>query len=115
LLVSLLAFSEMQDGARLALRAISLQDLGGRPKPWDKWWQRAKKRSRVDWLIEGLQSEELSLRQAAHRELAPLTGDDFGYRPDADKRARARAIEVWQQWWQQEQRHSAHPKAAARL
>ena len=78
--MGLLAFPEMQETARLALRAITLQDLGARPKAWDKWWQRAKKRSRLDWLIEGLASEELELRAAAHRELADLAGDDFGYR-----------------------------------
>jgi hypothetical protein len=70
---------------------------------------------RLDWLLEGLASEELELRSAAHRELAGLAGDDFGYRPDADKRSRQRSIEVWQQWWVEEQQRTAHPKAAARL
>gem|GEM_PF-990042 len=115
LLLGLLAFPEMQETARLALRAITLQDLGARPKAWDKWWQRAKKRSRLDWLIEGLASEELDLRSAAHRELADLAGDDFGYRADGDKRARQRAVEVWQHWWTEEQKRTVHPKAAARL
>jgi len=115
LLVNMLAFPEMQEVARHALRATTLQDLGARPKPWEKWWQRAKKRSRIDWLIDGLQSEELSLRQLAHRELAALTGDDFGYRADCDKRARARAVEVWLQWWVAEQKQTSHPKAAASL
>jgi ribulose-5-phosphate 4-epimerase/fuculose-1-phosphate aldolase len=74
-----------------------------------------RKRSRIDWLIDGLGSEELELRSAAWRELAALVGDDFGYRPDADKRSRQRAIEVWQQWWQAEQQQHTHPKAAAKL
>ena len=115
LLMSLLGFSEMQDTARQALRAITLQDLGARPKGWEKWWTRAKKRSRLDWLLEALSSEELGLRSGAHRELADLAGDDFGYRADGDKRARQRAVEVWQQWWAEEQRRAPQPKAAARI
>ena len=115
LLLGLLGLPEMQDTARQALRTISLQDLGSRPRAWEKWWQRAKKHSRLDWLLEGLASEELELRSAAHRELAGLAGDDFGYRPDADKRSRQRSISVWQQWWVEEQQRTAHPKAAARL
>jgi len=115
LLMGLLGYSEMQDTARQALRAITLQDFGARPKAWEKWWARAKKRSRLDWLLEALSSEELGLRSSAHRELADLAGDDFGYRADADKRARQRAVEVWQQWWAEEQRRAPQPKAAARM
>ena len=115
LLMTLLGFNEMQEPARHALRAITLQDFGARPKAWEKWWARAKKRSRLDWLLEALSSEELSLRSAAHRELADLAGDDFGYRADADKRSRQRAVDVWVQWWAEEQRRAPQPRAAARL
>lgn len=115
LLMNLLSSTEMQEIARRALRAITLVDHGTRSKGWEKWWARGRKRSRIDWLIDGLGSEELELRSAAWRELAALVGDDFGYRPDADKRARQRAVEVWQQWWQTEQQQHAHPKAAAKL
>lgn len=105
---------ELAEDTRRALRNIALADFGNRPKGWEKWWARAKKRSRLDWLIDALASEELELRQDAHRELASLAGDDFGYRPDADKRSRQRAIEVWQQWWTEEKARSPHPAAAAR-
>ncbi len=115
LLMGLLASTEMQEVARRALRAITLVDHGTRGKGWEKWWARGRKRSRIDWLIDGLGSEELELRSAAWRELAALVGDDFGYRPDADKRSRQRAVEVWQQWWTTEQQQHAHPKAAAKL
>lgn len=111
LLLTLLGFTDMQETARTALRAITLQDFGSRAKAWEKWWTRAKKRSRLDWLLEGLSSEEFELRSQAHRELADLAGDDFGYRADGDKRARQRAVEVWQQWWLDEQRR-APPRAA---
>ncbi len=104
----------LAEDVRTALRAIALADFGNRPKPWEKWWSKAKKRSRLDWLIDALSSEELELRQGAHRELASLAGDDFGYRPDADKRARTRAIEVWQQWWTDEKARAPRPAAVAR-
>jgi HEAT repeat protein len=111
LLLTLLSYSDLQETARQALRAITLQDFGSREKAWEKWWTRAKKRSRLDWLLDGLSSEEFELRSQAHRELADLAGDDFGYRADGDKRARQRAVEVWQQWWLDEQRR-APPRAA---
>ncbi len=118
LLIALLAQhsdGDLADDTRRALRAIALQDFGNRPKGWEKWWGRAKKRSRLDWLIDGLASEELELRQDAHRELASLAGDDFGYRPDADKRSRQRAIEVWQQWWTEERARAPQPSAVSRI
>ena len=111
LLIGLLAQPDMQDTARRALRGVTLQDLGARPRTWEKWWAKAKKRSRLDWLIDALSSEELELRSAAHRELADLAGDDFGYRADADKRTRQRAIDVWQQWWAEEQARAPKPRA----
>ncbi len=94
------------DTARTALRAVTLQDHGARPRAWEKWWAKAKKLSRIDWLIEGLGSEELELRRAAHTELRTVTGDDFGYRPDAERRVRQRAVVVWQQWWSDERKQA---------
>lgn len=96
--------AELATDAQRALRAITLQDHGVRARGWDKWWQKAKKRSRVDWLIEGLASEDRELRAIAHVELAALAGDDFGYRPDDDKRKRMRAIATFQTWWAEEQK-----------
>ena len=116
LLIGLLTTADatLVEATRSALRGIALQDFGTRAKAWERWWSKAKKRSRLDWLIDALSSEELGLRQDAHRELASLAGDDFGYRPDADKRSRTRAIEVWQQWWNEERSRSPRPAAVAR-
>ncbi len=94
----------LADTAREALQAITLQDHGDRTRPWEKWWSRAKKASRVDWLIEALAADELDRRRAAHNELRAFTGDDLGYRPDAERRVRDRAVSVWQQWWADERR-----------
>lgn len=105
LLLGLLSSPDLQEVAARALRAITLVDFGTRAKGWEKWWSKARKRSRIDWLIDGLGSEELELRSSAWRELTSLVGDDFGYRPDADRRVRQRALAVWQQWWNDEQHH----------
>ncbi len=90
---------ELADDVRLALRAITLRDHGLRARGWERWWSRARKKSRVDWLLEGLDSDDRELRTLASQELTALVGDDFGYRPDADKRARHRATEAFSRWW----------------
>jgi hypothetical protein len=108
LLVALLdAKVDLAEDARQSLRAITLQDFGVRSKGWDKWWSKAKKKSRVDWLIEGLSSEDRELRTIAHAEMTAITGDDFGYRPDEPKRNRERAVAVFQTWWAEEQKKAS--------
>ena len=99
--------AELAEDARHALRAITLQDFGVRSRGWERWWTKAKKRSRVDWLIEGLSSEDREIRTIAHGELAAIAGDDFGYRPDEPRRSRQRAVAVFQTWWTEEQRPKA--------
>lgn len=93
----------LAEDTRQALRSITLQDFGVRARGWDKWWQKAKKRSRVDWLIEGLASEDREIRAVAHVELASLAGDDFGYRADDDKQRRQSAVAAFQGWWNEQQ------------
>jgi hypothetical protein len=103
---------ELAEDAHQALRVITLQDFGVRARGWDKWWQKAKKRSRVDWLIKGLQSEDRELRTIAQVELTSITGDDFGYRADAPRRLRQRAVTIFEGWWLEEQkRQSSQPRA----
>ncbi|OGQ18644.1 MAG: hypothetical protein A2138_24370 [Deltaproteobacteria bacterium RBG_16_71_12] len=96
--------AELADHVRLALRAITLRDFGVRPRGWERWWAKARKKSRVDWLLDGLDSDDRELRTIASLELTALAGDDFGYRPDADKRARQRAAAAFARWWLDEQR-----------
>jgi hypothetical protein len=98
-MMGLVAHPQLGSVARDSLRAITLQDFGAKPKAWDKWWQKAKKRTRIDWLLEGLLSDELELREASVRELAAIVGSDFGYRADGEQRDRERACAVFMQWW----------------
>lgn len=94
---------EVGKAARSALKQITLQDLGPLSKAWDKWWKRAKKRTRIDWLIEGLRSRDRDLRYIASIELSRLAGDSFGYRCDDPKRSRDQAIKGFESWWEVEQ------------
>ncbi|MBI1947738.1 MAG: hypothetical protein HYS27_18765 [Deltaproteobacteria bacterium] len=96
--------AELAEDLRLALRAITLKDFGVRARGWERWWAKARKKSRVDWLLEGLDHDDRELRTIASLELTALVGDDFGYRPDADKRARQRASAAFSRWWLDEQR-----------
>src|SRR5690606_25283182 len=83
---------EVARSARGALKQITLQDLGPLAKAWDRWWRRAKKKTRIDWLIEGLRSRDRDLRYIASIELTRLAGESFGYRCDDPKRERDQAI-----------------------
>jgi hypothetical protein len=54
-------------------------------------------------LIELLQDEEPSVRQAAREALVRLAGGaDFGPEPNAPEEARAGAVQKWQAWWKQQ-------------
>jgi hypothetical protein len=98
-MIALVGHPDLGAAAREALRAVTLQDFGAKVKLWDRWWQKAKKKTRIDWLLEGLLSEELVLRELAHRELSSVASSDFGYRADADAKDRQRAASVFFQWW----------------
>ena len=93
---------ELAHELRTALRPITLQDFGTRGKAWQRWWAKAKRKSRMDWLIDGLSSDDRDLRAQALVELEQLTGDSFGYKPDDPKKQRDRAVEVFQHWWKEE-------------
>ena len=93
---------EREHGSRdawVALREITLQDFGPRPRPWDKWWQKAKRKSRIDWLIDGLESDDVELRKLSVAELAPIAGDDFNYDAEFEKRMRQNSIKMFRKWW----------------
>lgn len=94
--------AEVARAAHEALIVIALQDLEPRSKVWLKWWEKARKRSRIDWLIEGLSSSTRDIRLIASTELARIAGTDFGYRCDDPKRFREAAIQRYEEWWAEE-------------
>jgi len=58
---------------------------------WNTWWQKNKGKSRVEWLIVGLQSGDWGLRRKAAKHLKRLTGKPF-----VEDRGR------WLAWWRAE-------------
>lgn len=88
--------------AREALNQITFSDHGPKAKAWNKWWEKARKKTRMDWLIEGLKSKDRQTRFFASSELLALTGQDFGFNCDAGKKEREIAVRNVEHWWDDE-------------
>lgn len=84
---------------RRALMALTKQDFGLAEGRWMKWWDDHRRRHRVEWLIDGLAHKEPELRASAIADLRRLTGESFGYEPEAAKREREIAHRRWLSWW----------------
>jgi hypothetical protein len=87
------------DHARRALVSLTSQDFGSSERKWRKWFDGARKRHRIEWLIEGLGHKEDAIREAAINDLRRLTGEYFGYHHDLPRRERDQAAEKWAGWW----------------
>jgi hypothetical protein len=87
--------------ARRALVALTAQDFASSERKWRKWWEGARGRHRIEWLIEGLGHRDDALRESAIRELRRLTGEHFGYYHDLPRRDRDAAAERWAAWWRE--------------
>ncbi|HMG52408.1 MAG TPA: hypothetical protein VK601_02975 [Kofleriaceae bacterium] len=87
------------DHARRALTALTAQDFGASERKWRKWYEAARKRHRVEWLIEGLGHKEDAIRETSINVLRRLTGEYFGYHHDLPRKEREAAAERWAAWW----------------
>jgi len=87
--------------ARKALVALTTQDFGTSERKWRKWWEGAKRRHRIEWLIDGLGHKEDAIRETAINTLRRLTGEYFGYHHDLARKERDMAAERWQSWWRE--------------
>ncbi len=87
------------DHARRALVALTAQDFGANERKWRKWYDGARNRHRIEWLIEGLAHKEDAIRESAINDLRRLTGEYFGYHHDLPKRERETAALKWTNWW----------------
>jgi hypothetical protein len=85
--------------ARRALTALTAQDFGASERKWRKWYDTARRRHRVEWLIEGLSHKEDAIRETAINALRRLTGEYFGYHHDLPRKEREAAAERWAAWW----------------
>lgn len=54
-------------------------------------------------LIEVLADEAYGMRSTAFKALKARTGRDFGYSPSGGELARAKSLQSWRKWWQDEQ------------
>ncbi|MDB4958855.1 MAG: ral secretory system protein domain protein [Myxococcales bacterium] len=86
---------------RRALVALTAQDFGSSDRKWRKWWDGARNRHRIEWLIEGLGHKEDAIREAAINDLRRLTGEYFGYHHDLPRKEREAAAERWSSWWRE--------------
>ncbi|HWU89623.1 MAG TPA: hypothetical protein VN253_20315, partial [Kofleriaceae bacterium] len=87
--------------ARRALVALTAQDFGTSERKWRKWWDGARDRHRIEWLIEGLGHKDDPIREAAIDDLRRLTGEYFGYHHDLPRKEREAAAERWAAWWRE--------------
>jgi hypothetical protein len=87
------------DHARRALTALTAQDFGASERKWRKWYEAARRRHRIEWLIEGLGHKEEAIRETSINALRRLTGEYFGYHHDLPRREREAAAERWAAWW----------------
>jgi hypothetical protein len=92
----------VSEAAHGALTRITLVDLGPKLKSWEKWWERARTKTRIDWLIDALRHKERDVRFVAATELQEITGQDFGYDCDKQKRDREDAVRRVEAWWESE-------------
>jgi hypothetical protein len=100
--------------ARRALVALAAQDFGASERKWRKWWDGARKRHRIEWLIEGLGHKEATIREAAIHGLRRLTGEYFGYHHDLPRREREAAADRWAAWWRETGQRRFSPSESER-
>ncbi len=89
------------DHSRKALISLTAQDFGPSEKRWRKWYEVARSRHRIEWLIDGLSHKEDPLREVAINSLRRLTGEYFGYHFDLPRKERDLAAERWAAWWRE--------------
>jgi len=87
--------------ARRALTALTAQDFGANERKWRKWYETARLRHRIEWLIEGLGHREDAIRESAINILRRITGEYFGYHHDLPRKERDAAAERWAAWWRE--------------
>jgi hypothetical protein len=89
------------DHLRRALIVLTAQDFGTSERKWRKWYEGARKRHRIEWLIDGLTHKEDAIRENAINDLRRLTGEYFGYHHDLPRKERDAAAERWTHWWRE--------------
>ncbi len=86
--------------AQQALLVVTKQDFGRRERQWRGWWQKNRRRHRIEWMLEGLAHSVPEIRLSSSEELRRLTHEHFGYHFDLPKREREEARLKWVAWWE---------------
>ena len=89
----------LYDGVYRALCEITRADLGLDAWKWMRWYERNRARPRVEWLLDGLVSEQRAIRAGALSELRKLTHQNYGFVVDAPPAERRYAHDRWVRWW----------------
>jgi hypothetical protein len=77
---------------------LTAQDFGNSDANWRAWLADNRERSRMEWLIDGLDHDDPEIRAIASRDLVRASGQDFGYRvnmPGDDRRAIRERFRLW--------------------
>src|SRR5690606_40671741 len=65
------------------------------------WWDKNRRKNRVEWLLEGLGHKDPEIRKSAVEDLRKATGEYFGYHHDLPRREREAARQRWLDWGNQ--------------
>lgn len=84
-----------------ALVGLTKQDFGINNKKWRQWWDKNRKKNRIEWLLDGLAARDPDIRRSSAEDLRKATGEYFGYHHDLPKREREVARQRWNEWWNQ--------------
>ena len=84
-----------------ALIGLTKQDFGINNKKWRQWWDRNRRKNRIEWLLDGLAARDPDIRRSSAEDLRKATGEYFGSHHDLPKREREVARQRWTEWWNQ--------------
>lgn len=84
-----------------ALVRLAKQDFGVNNRKWRQWWDKNRRKNRVEWLLDGLGHKSAEIRRSSAEDLRKATGEYFGYHHDLPRREREQARQRWLSWWTQ--------------
>lgn len=92
-----------------ALAVLARQDFGFDAAAWIEWWKANSGRHRMEWVIDALDHESPTIRQAAAEELRSLSRIYVGDYDDDSASERQRVKRKYRDWWESTGRASLVP------
>ena len=87
-----------------ALVILTRHDATRKGGSWPRWLHAHGDKPRMEWLIDALLDEDLSIREGAGHELKELTKQYFGYYANLPRSEREQAQKRYRAWWDTEGR-----------